>query len=351
MDQPMSKRKIFFLASIFILCILAGIGLMIPVNYYVMEPGSAVDVSSYVEVDLPQNSENGRFYLTTISLKEASVIDYLTDQLSDKKELIPVGQVRTPDMSEKDYDREQQKNMEESQNLAIIAAYTYAKKQIKVENNGVEVLRLLEGVQNDLQPGDVLQEVEGKKITNMESLQSILQEKKVGDQVTVKLIRNKKTLNLKVPVIELPSSPNAPKRHGFGFVPFVQTKVITNPKVNIQTENISGPSAGLMFTLEIIDQLLPENLTNGYQVAGTGTIDEKGNVGQIGGIKYKVMAADKQGAHIFFAPKDLYQGDNNERIAKETARQLKTEMKIVPVANVQEAIDYLRKQPYYPAAS
>lgn len=72
-----------------------------------------------------------------------------------------------------------------------------------------------------------------------------------------------------------------------------------DPTVKVKTDEIGGPSAGLMFSLEIYNQLTSEDLTKGYQIAGTGTIDEKGAVGPIGGIEQKIVAADKAGAEIF----------------------------------------------------
>ncbi|WP_044642581.1 SepM family pheromone-processing serine protease [Risungbinella massiliensis] len=351
MTQALSKRRIISFSILFILFILIGIGFLVPIPYYVMKPGSAMDVEPYVQVEVPQKDENGKFYLTTISLQEGSVIDYLIDRFSDQIELIPNEQLLAPGETDEEYEREQRENMEESQHFALISAFQYTKQPIRVEKIGLEVFRILEGVRTGLQPRDLIQKVDNQAVTSVEGLSKILQGKQVGEKVPVTLVRKGKSITVEVPVIELPGKPNEPKRHGFGFTAFVKTSVTTTPKAKIQTENIGGPSAGLMFTLETIDQLLPENLTNGYQVSGTGTIDDKGNVGQIGGIQYKVMAADRQGAHIFFTPKDIQPHDNNEKIAKETAKKIGTKMEIVPVANVQEAIEYLKKKPYYPAVS
>lgn len=351
MTQALTKRRIIGFSILFILSILIGVGFLVPIPYYVMKPGSAMDVEPYVIVDAPQKDDNGKFYLTTISLQEGSVIDYLIDRFSDQVELIPNEQLLAPGETDEEYEREQRENMEASQNAALISAFQYTKQSIRIDKIGLEVFRILKGVQTELQPGDLIQKADNKDVTTVESLLTILQGKQVGEKVPVTLVRKGKSITMEIPVVELPSKPNEPKRVGFGFTPIEKTKVTTTPKAKIQTENIGGPSAGLMFTMETIDQLLPENLTNGYQVAGTGTIDGKGNVGQIGGIQFKVMAADRQGAHIFFTPKDIQPHDNNEKIAQETAKKIGTKMEIVPVANVQEAIEYLKKKPYYPAPS
>ena len=116
----------------------------------------------------------------------------------------------------------------------------------------------------------------------------------------------------------------------------------------------SGPSAGLMFSLAIYTQIADTGLRNGRIVAGTGTIDRDGNVGDIGGIDKKVVAASRQGANIFFAPdnpvtEEAKKADPNAKsnyeTALEAAKTIKTEMKIVPVKTLQDAIDYLKNNP------
>jgi len=120
-------------------------------------------------------------------------------------------------------------------------------------------------------------------------------------------------------------------------------------QVTIQAGEIGGPSAGLMFSLEIMNKLTPEDLTKGYQIAGTGTIDTEGNVGVIGGIQHKVIAADKAGAEIFFAPKDYVSADgqriNNYTDAIQRGDEIHTKMKIVPVGTMDDALQYLQSLP------
>ncbi|MEH7275544.1 S16 family serine protease, partial [Neobacillus vireti] len=113
----------------------------------------------------------------------------------------------------------------------------------------------------------------------------------------------------------------------------------------VKTDEIGGPSAGLMFTLEIYDQLMDEDFTKGYKIAGTGTIDSEGTVGPIGGIDQKIVAADKAGAEIFFAPNEKGSKDSNYNLAVKTAREIKSKIKIVPVDGIDDAINYLKKLP------
>ena len=122
--------------------------------------------------------------------------------------------------------------------------------------------------------------------------------------------------------------------------------------MKVNTENIGGPSAGLMFTLEILNQLLDEDLTKGYHIAGTGEMNEDGTVGRIGGIEKKVVAADEDGIEIFFAPDDEITDEmrhadpdikSNYEAAVETAKTIGTDMEIVPVKTIDDALEYLEQ--------
>ena len=99
---------------------------------------------------------------------------------------------------------------------------------------------------------------------------------------------------------------------GIGIVPVTERRVQTKPAVRIRADHIGGPSAGLMFALEILNQLTPEDLTRGLKIAGTETLSAEGEVGQIGGVEQKVMAAEREGADLFFVPADVRPGDSNQ---------------------------------------
>ncbi|ACT02132.1 S16 family serine protease [Paenibacillus sp. JDR-2] len=105
-----------------------------------------------------------------------------------------------------------------------------------------------------------------------------------------------------------------------------------NKKIKITASDVGGPSAGLMFALQSLNLLLDQDFTRGLRIAGTGTIDKDGNVGPIGGIALKVVTADQAGAELFLAPKGNYE----EAAAK--AKELRSEMKVIPVTSLGSAI-------------
>ena len=106
-------------------------------------------------------------------------------------------------------------------------------------------------------------------------------------------------------------------------------------KIEFDSSSIGGPSAGLVLTLTIVDQLTDGDLTKGRTIAVTGTIDAEGHVGAIGGIKQKVFSTDEQGAEIFIVP----QGNEDE--ASEKVRKLRSEMEIIAVSTLEEAMDVI----------
>ncbi len=139
--------------------------------------------------------------------------------------------------------------------------------------------------------------------------------KKPGDTIQVTYKRAKEEQTAPIALVSSKSvQPDGPgandvERTILGIQPAVIQKISAEDpgkQVEIKAGEIGGPSAGLMFTLEILNQLQPGDLTKGYRIAGTGTIDDKGNVGPIGGIQHKIIAADKQRAEIFFCSEGYF---------------------------------------------
>jgi PDZ domain-containing protein len=153
-----------------------------------------------------------------------------------------------------------------------------------------------------------------------------LADRSPGDVAKVVVIRSGTELTLDV---ELTSDPDDPAQVRVG----IQARTV-NPEfpVDIDSENVGGPSAGMMYTLGIIDLLSPGDLTAGHVVAGTGTIAADGSVGGIGGIRQKVVAAEAAGAEVILVPESNYE---------EALTAPAGELEIVPVATVDDALAYL----------
>ncbi len=230
-----------------------------------------------------------------------------------------------------------------SEAYALIAAYNVMDKKIDVEQQGVIIVRLLpesKAKENGLQEGDIINRVDGKEAKTVQELSSYISAKKPGDKVTVSGTRGDEAFKATVPLIAMPSA-NATTRTGIGFQNDTVLKVTPPEPVKFDFEDTGGPSAGLMMTLEIVAQLTGEDLTRGYLIAGTGTIAADGKVGQIGGIQYKLMAADREKADYFLVPYDA-KNPANWKLAEETVKDLNLSPKLIKVSTLQEAMDFLK---------
>lgn len=188
--------------------------------------------------------------------------------------------------------------------------------------------------------------VDGLSFKSAEEFMEYVKGQEVGQVVTITFIHNGKEEEASGKLIELSTD----KKPGIGITLTDHTEIATDTEVAINSGSIGGPSAGLMFTLEIYEQLTHQNIRKGEKIAGTGTINRAGEVGRIGGIDKKVASADEAGMNIFFAPDDTISEEvkkenpdikTNYEEAKAAAKKLNTSMKIVPVKTVQDALEYL----------
>ncbi|WP_240758462.1 SepM family pheromone-processing serine protease [Lysinibacillus sp. SGAir0095] len=319
-------------------------------DYYIMKPGSAYDVSQFVTVEDGDKNHEGTMSLMTVAMAEATPLTYAVSYFKEFEEIYKEEDVRQEEEDEEEYSVRQLKLMTDSQFNALYIAFQKANLPYTIEYHGVTVLNVLaEGAADgELEPGDEIVEVDGVLIEKAQELTQILSTKKENDVVELVINRNDKLLDRTLTLKPIPGS----EKVGIGIT-YSESKFIkTEPNVNVDADKIGGPSAGLMFTLEILNQLIDEDLTKGYSIAGTGEMNEDGTVGRIGGIEKKVVAADKDGVEIFFAPDDVITETmrhlnpnikSNYEVAVETAEKINTEMEIVPVKTIDDALDFIEK--------
>ncbi|HEY0518718.1 MAG TPA: S16 family serine protease, partial [Ilumatobacteraceae bacterium] len=188
-----------------------------------------------------------------------------------------------------------------------------------------------------LDPGDTLLKVDGASLSVVDDLAPILANHKPGDKVEIDYERDGKPGSGEV---ELIAAPQEPDRTIIGFIPTDNATVTLPPdvSVNIDTESIGGPSAGLAFTLTMIDQLSKGDLLGGKRIAVTGTIDINANVGAIGGLTSKASAVMQAGAKYFLVPTG--QGDKDIADARQVVGD---KVEIIPVATLDEALAALAR--------
>jgi len=184
-----------------------------------------------------------------------------------------------------------------SQNDAVAAAMNYL--HIPVTNH-VVVDAVVIGSPADgvYKPGDEIIAVDGVPVSTSQEAITAIRKHKVGDNVTTTVVRDGKKMDLTTTTRALgPSHPHTPS------VGLSISDVVEPPfTITFSLSDVGGPSAGTMFALGIIDQLTPEMINAGKNVAGTGTIDAQGNVGAIGGVVQKIAGAARDGAKLFVLP-------------------------------------------------
>ena len=347
----------------------------IPIPYYIYKPGSAEALKPMVQVEGGDAEEHGVFMLTTVSVGRSSIFEYLLARLNPHAEIREKEEILRGS-TEEEYSTRQQYVMLDSQSNAIQAAYKAAGIPYRIASSGVMIMQTMEGfsAHGVLHPGDKIVSIDSVPVSSHSEIRSQLDGKQAGETVQVAVQRGKTEKTYKIELKDLNAVNRQPaeggaapggdgsgsgasggttaeSRPGLGItlVELLEIQPEQEEKrVKIDAKEIGGPSAGLMFSLEILNQLTPGDLTKGYRIAGTGTIDPEGNVCSIGGIRHKIVAADREKADIFFAPADRKKGEcnlaadvPNATDAIDQAAKIGTKMKVVPVATLEEALRYL----------
>lgn len=343
----LKKSTIGFL----IFCIFLLSATFYPVDAYITKPGGAYPLEPLVTVQGGDTDDKGTMSLMTIALAKATPITYAWAKIANNQNILQTNQVRNPNEDDEEYSVRQLKLMSQSQFNAILVAFQKADQPYKIISKGVFVLNVLPNGAADglLKAGDRIVSIDDIDSAVQQKVVDYLKEKGVNDTVQLSVERDGSVQNFD---IQLKPIPGVADRAGLGIT-FMEDKIIeTTPEVFIRSEDIGGPSAGLMFTLELLNQLMEEDLTKGYDIAGTGEMEGNGEVGRIGGIDLKVVAADAAGIDIFFAPDDQLPDEvlqrnpslqSNYEAASEAAKKIGTSMKIVPVRTVDDALAYLEK--------
>ncbi len=195
------------------------------------------------------------------------------------------------------FQRQGAAQMSESEQSAVAAALNYVGEPVTYEV-------VIDQVQPDapaegaLVPGDTLLKINGIPVPDYRSVQRVMSDVQPGDEVTIKVRRDGAVV---AETVTTEANPDDAERAYLGVL--LRLGFTSPVDVQLNLNNVGGPSAGLIFSLAIVDSLTPDQLAAGRAVAGTGTISPEGRVGPIGGIVQKMYGAREDGASIFLAPR------------------------------------------------
>lgn len=285
------------------------------VPYYSLAPGSARAVGPLVTISAKDKAgepvdddEDGArdILFVTVSARRPSGFEVLRNVRDDKIEVVPQ-EIITGGQTPAQNTKFNLQLMTDSKDRATKVALERAGYEVKVTSTGAVITDAdpTLPVSKVVTPGETVVEADDEPITSAKDLVAVIRAKKPGDTVELRLEPfgpgPARTVTAKVS-----ERPGAPGKPLLGVSLEDRPEYVFPVEVEIDSEKVGGPSAGLAFTLSILDRLTPGDLTGGKKVAVTGTIDLDGSVGPVGGVRQKTEAAIAAGAKVFIVPPDEY---------------------------------------------
>lgn len=324
-DQPVPVR---ILRGTLLALFLAGLAYLTPTPYMLEAPGRTVAAGEMMRIeDRRAHPVHGRFLMTTVLAEPASVLLCIYGLLDPAATLTRRHGGKLGEHAQSPSDAGQ---MELSQVFSTRVALEALGFQVGGTFLGLRVLGLMPDSPNAgrLEAGDLLVSVQDRPRPSLYDLRQLLNSKTAQDTIASQVQRGDKKLDLRLALAEM----GGQIRVGAMLRPeFSEIKLPV--KVDFHSGNTSGASAGLVFALEIYDQLSPDDLARGRVIAATGTLDPRGRVGGIQGLSYKLVSVERAGAEIFLVPQENY----------EEIKTISSSVKIIPVSSFQEALDALDK--------
>ena len=331
----MSPRVATLAAAGVLVVVLAAVAALLPVPYVALSPGpttntlGAVGDTALIRIDGRRTyPTDGHLDLTTVSVlggprQRLDIVTALSGWLDDEVAIVPEEQIYPGDETAEEVERQSAAEMTESQENATTAALRELGIPVTTRVL-VDMLSEDSPSEGKLRPGDVVVEVDGQPATGGARLRELITAHEPGERVDLVVRRDGRRLERTITTKE---------SDGRAIIGILTRDDADYPfTVEISLRDVGGPSAGLMFALGIVDKLTPGALTGGRYVAGTGTIDDEGHVGAIGGIPQKMVGAADAGATDFLVPADNCQ---------EAVRTAPDGLRLVKVESLATAVDAL----------
>lgn len=298
--------------------------------YYINAPGGAINVTERIEIDGATESA-GSFNMAYVRELPGTLAMMAIATIHPKWDISKEAEHLFGDETVAESAIRNKLLLDEAQQDAIILAYRKAGIDVEIKSSKMIVTLIDSKASTGLKIGDVILTVNGIKVSSINDVRTILKDKKVGDRIPVKGLRSDKTINEEAIIYE------EDRKMYIGIGVSLMREVLMDPEINFNNKKSeSGPSGGLITSLTIYDALTDKDLTSGLKIIGTGTIDIDGNVGAIGGVKYKLAGAVRQKADIFFVP-----AGENYNEAKKLVEKYKYNIELVSIKTFDDALEYL----------
>lgn len=292
-----------------VLVVLLLLALFLPTPYTIQSPGPTFDTLEQVEIDDEVHDmieidgaqtypTEGRLDLTTISVSgpptsTSTLFEVMYHAAQPYPAITPAQLLYPPETTGEEVRNQNAEAMADSQSWAVAAALEYLNITYQQRLFALDFTDDSPAAEF-LQRNDEIISVNGTEITGHAQLVNTIQEAN-GQPVDLRVRHNGTDTTYTIPVHQ-----GEDGTYQIGV--YLDSEFVFPIDVEIHLQDVGGPSAGLIFTLALIDRMTEESVTDGRHIAGTGTIDPDGTVGPIGGVQQKVMAAASEGATIFLAP-------------------------------------------------
>ncbi len=294
-------RTLLLGAVLVVVLAVASFGLRVP--YVILSPGETLNTLGTIQgqdvitvAGRSPAATSGHLNLTTVSVEtqDTTVVGAIRGWLAKDEVVVPHDSIYPPGQTQQQTNQQDQQDFSESQDAAVAAAAC----QLKYPR-GFGIVSVLSDSPNAkvLRAGDAFVSVGGSAVKDSTTLSQILKGHKAGDTLPAVMTRAGKQISLTL-TLGAPTQGSTAPRLGVT----VADGCLLPFEVTVSVPGIGGPSAGLMFSLGVIDKIGTDDLTGGRFIAGTGTIDPTGAVGAIGGIQLKMLGARRAGATVFLAP-------------------------------------------------
>ena len=325
MMKKFIKENKFYLITMIIIMILFNVRL----PYYINTPGGTIDIGNRIECE-GFDGYNGSLNMLYVTEYVATIPTYLMSYVIKDWDIENIEESQISNETPEEIEERNKIMLDNSIQNAIYVAYEAAGKKIEIDNKKSYVVGIL--ADNGLEIGDELIQLNGRDITDVSMVKDVIEEHEIGDSLTFQIIRNDKKKEVVVPIKEVE------EQKGIGVVIVTNYEYDVEPEVELKFKaSESGSSGGLMMALSIYSAISDEDILKGRNVAGTGTIDSVGNVGEIAGIKYKIIGAVNDGMDVVLVPSANYQE------AKELVKERNYDIEVVEVKTFDDAITYLSK--------
>jgi PDZ domain-containing protein len=302
---------------------------------FLISPDAAKPLEPRVHVQGEKPPGPGGLYYVDVLVRRASWLERLLKPLRPEgAQLVPEDAIRSPGADDSERRRQSLLQMTRSEQIAAAVALRQMGYKVGAKPNGV----IVDAVAADapaagkLQPTDVVVSADGRPVRTPSDLRRIVGAKKPGSTVEIGL-RSKD--GLRTVDVRTIADPNDPSRSIIGIAVGQSADIKLPIKVDIDLGDVGGPSAGLAFALDVMEEL-GRNVDRGYKVAATGELELDGHVVPIGGAAQKAIGARKAGVDVFLVP-----AGDNAREARKTAGNVR----IIPVETFQQALRALASLP------